>query len=78
MMTILLVPTLLLFTPHKATAAPQNSRRVLLIYGDQKDLPMNLIVDGRLRSIIREKLNDGVDLFSEYLDVSRFPDGPRT
>ena len=35
---------------------------------------MNLIVDGRLRSIIREKLNDGVDLFSEYLDVSRFPD----
>jgi PAS domain S-box-containing protein len=73
-MTILLVPTLLLFTSHRATAAPQNSRRVLLIYGDQKDLPMNQVVDGRLRSIIREKLNDGIDLFSEYLDVSRFPD----
>jgi hypothetical protein len=74
MMTILLVLTLLLLTSHSATAASQNSRHVLLIYGDQKDLPMNLIVDGRLRSIIREKLNDGVDLFSEYLDVSRFPD----
>src|SRR5262249_19618875 len=63
-----------LLTSHSATAASKDARHVLLIYGDQKDLPMNLIVDGRLRSIIREKLNDGVDLFSEYLDVSRFPD----
>jgi PAS domain S-box-containing protein len=74
MMIILLVPTFLLLASHRVTAASQNPRHVLLIYGDQKDLPMNLIVDGRLRSIIREKLNDGVYLFSEYLDISRFPD----
>jgi PAS domain S-box-containing protein len=72
--SLLSLLTLLLLTTHSATAASQDCRHVLLIYGDQKDLPMNLIVDGRLRSIIREKLGDGVDLFSEYLDVSRFPD----
>jgi PAS domain S-box-containing protein len=72
--TLVGVLTLLLVTAHSARAGTPNPRRVLLIYGDQKDLPMNLIVDVRIRSIIREKLNDGVDLFSEYLDVSRFPD----
>jgi PAS domain S-box-containing protein len=46
----------------------------LLIYADEKDLPMNLVIDGQLRSRFREKLGDGVVLFSEYLDVSRFPD----
>jgi PAS domain S-box-containing protein len=71
---LLSVLALLLLASNSATAASQDPRLVLLIYGDQKDLPMNLIVDGRLRSIFREKLNDGVDLFSEYLDVSRFPD----
>src|SRR6516165_1212101 len=64
----------LLVAPHSVTAASQSPRHVLLIYGDQKDLPMNLIVDDRLRSIFREQLNDGADLFSEYLDASRFPD----
>jgi PAS domain S-box-containing protein len=69
------VLTLFLLTSQSATAASQNARHVLLIYADEKDLPMNLIVDGRLRSCFREKLGDGVVLFSEYLDISRFPDG---
>jgi hypothetical protein len=74
MMTVLLVLTFLLLASHRVKAASQNPRHVLLIYGDQKDLPMNLIVDSRLRSIIRAKLNDGVELFSEYFDLPRFPD----
>jgi hypothetical protein len=46
----------------------------LLIYADQKDLPMNRIIDGQLRSCFREKLGDGVELFSEHIDASRFSD----
>jgi PAS domain S-box-containing protein len=74
-MSILLVPTLLLLASLRAPAASQTSRHVLLIYGDDKDLPMNLIVDRQLRASFREKLGDGVVLFSEYLDISRLPDG---
>jgi PAS domain S-box-containing protein len=66
--------TLLLLTTQSATAASQDCRHVLLLYGDEKDLPMNLVVDRQLRSRFREKLGDGVRLFSEYLDASRFPD----
>jgi hypothetical protein len=57
-----------------ATGAAQDCRHVLLLYGDEKDLPMNLVIDRQLRSSFHEKLGDGVRLFSEYLDVSRFPD----
>ena len=35
---------------------------------------MNLIIDGQLRSSFREKLGDRVELFSEHIDISRFPD----
>jgi PAS domain S-box-containing protein len=68
------VLTLLLLTSSPNARASQNSRRVLLIYAEEKDLPMNLIVDSQLRSRFHEELGDGVALFSEYLDVNRFPD----
>jgi PAS domain S-box-containing protein len=71
---LLSVLALLLLTCHSATAAAQNPRRVLLIYAEEKDLPMNLIIDSQLRSSFREQLGDGVAVFSEYTDVSRFPD----
>ncbi len=35
---------------------------------------MNLLIDSQLRSTFREKLGDSVELYSEYIDVSRFPD----
>ena len=57
-----------------SAAAAQGRRHVLLLYGSEKDLPMNVVVDSRLRSTIREKLGDGVELYSEHLDDSRFPD----
>ncbi len=69
------VLALLLLASQSATASSQPSRRVLLLYADEKDLPMNLIIDRQLRSCFRENLGDGVELFSEYLDLSRFPEG---
>jgi len=63
-----------LFLCAAASAAGSDPQRVLLLYGSQKDLPMNLLIDSRLRSNFREKLSDGVELYSEYVDVSRFPD----
>jgi hypothetical protein len=66
--------TLLLLSSICPAAAEQNPRHVLLLYGTQKDLPMNLLIGSQLRSTFREKLGDGVDLYSEYVDASRFPD----
>ena len=66
--------TLLLLSSITPASAAQNPRRVLLLYADEKNLPMNLLIDSRLRSTFREKLGDGVELYSEYIDVSRFPD----
>ena len=71
LLSVLMLP---LLTTRGATADAQNSRRILLIYADEKDLPMNQIIDGRLRSNFREKLGDRVELFSEHIDISRFPD----
>jgi PAS domain S-box-containing protein len=68
------VLTLLLLTSQSATAAEMKSRQVLLLYTEEKDLPMNLIIDSQLRLRFREQLGDGVALFSEYLDVNRFSD----
>ena len=66
--------TLILLSSFNPATAGQNSRQVLLLYTDEKDLPMNLLIDSQLRSTFREQLNDGVDLYSEHIDVSRFPD----
>ncbi len=72
--SLLSVLTLLLLASHTAAAATQTPRHILFIYTGEKDLPMNLIIDGRLRASFREKLGDGVELFSEYLDFTRFPE----
>jgi signal transduction histidine kinase len=66
--------TLLVLISLLPAAAAQERRHVLILYGSEKDLPMNVIVDGQLRSSFRESLSESVELYSEYIDVSRFPD----
>src|SRR4051812_14841335 len=65
---------LLLFVAVRPAAAGQNPRHILLLYESEKDLPMNRLIDRQLRATFREKLSDGVELYSEHIDVSRFPD----
>jgi PAS domain S-box-containing protein len=72
------VLTLLLLSSFPPTAAAQGPRQVLVLYGAEKDLPMNVVIDSQLRSIFRDKLKDGVELYSEFIDVSRFPDKENT
>ena len=64
----------LLLVCRPTLASGSEPRHILLLYGAEKDLPMNHVVDSHLRSTFLEKLGDGVQLFSEYIDVSRFPD----
>jgi hypothetical protein len=52
----------LVLTSHHATAGSPKTRRVLLLYAEEKDLPMNRIVDAQLRATFRDKLGDGVEL----------------
>jgi PAS domain S-box-containing protein len=65
---------ILLFTSSSVTTGPKHAKHVLLLYGSDKDLPMNLLIDRQLRASFHEKMGDGVELFSEYVDRNRFPD----
>jgi PAS domain S-box-containing protein len=71
---ILLGMLTLFFTSPGVTAGTKNSKKILLLYGSEKDLPMNVLVDRQLRTIFKEKLGTEVELYSEYLDRRRFPD----
>jgi ABC-type uncharacterized transport system substrate-binding protein len=46
---------------------------VLILHGNQRALPTGAITDDTLRNVITSELGRRVDLYSEYLDVERFP-----
>jgi PAS domain S-box-containing protein len=64
----------LLLNVANVTAGPKHTKNVLLLYGSEKDLPMNLLIDRLLRVNFREEMGDGAELYSEYVDRNRFPD----
>jgi len=49
---------------------PQN---ILAIYSDERLLPANLIVDENIRSILNDGQHGGIGYFTEFMDVTRFP-----
>jgi PAS domain-containing protein len=53
-------------------AAP--ARRVLLLYSNRADLPANIVVDQSLRGRLSEAVAGPIDVYAEYLDVTRFPE----
>jgi signal transduction histidine kinase len=52
--------------------APQ-ARRVLILHTDRVDLPANLTLDPIIRAALTAGGVGRIDLYAEYLDVSRFP-----
>ena len=55
-------------------AAQEGQRQVLVLYSTRRDAEIATIVDRELPRIVAEGLGEPLDNYSEYIDVSRFPD----
>jgi PAS domain S-box-containing protein len=67
----MLVLLLLLAQPLRA-AEPRETKRVLVLYGEEKALPAHELTDQGLRATFQSDRLFDVQLFPEYLDHSRF------
>ncbi len=76
----LLVPRLLAvlaslcFAPFELEAAPNQTRRILVLYPVSDSQPGIFLHDQGLRSTLKAS-NEHIELYNEYLDSVRFPDG---
>jgi PAS domain S-box-containing protein len=55
-------------------AGSEETKRVLLLHGGEKDTPANEVMDRIIRARLKEGAGRPVEIYTEYLDVSRFPD----
>jgi len=55
------------------TVPPPGSKRVLVIYADQRLLPTNVVADSAIQATFAAESSFHIELLSEFLDVARFP-----
>ncbi|QPM90274.1 sensor histidine kinase [Pseudooceanicola algae] len=60
--------------PTKDRPASDDAIRILAIFGEDSLLPANIIVAEGLQDGLAETIGSQVELFAEYLDISRFSD----
>ena len=58
---------------HAQPLSSGPSRRVLVLYSDERLLPANLIADEAIRATFAAESKNRIEFHSEFLDVSRFP-----
>jgi PAS domain S-box-containing protein len=52
--------------------APAATKRVLILFSDERLLPANIVIDEAIRQVLNAS-KTRVELFSEYFDLARFP-----
>jgi hypothetical protein len=69
---------LLLLLSHLLCAATtvtaQQRRSVVLLFDENKDFPALARLEQSLTSALKAGTNGQLDIYSEYMDLSRFPD----
>jgi signal transduction histidine kinase len=55
-------------------ATPPRARRVLVLYSERKGIPTIDEIDRGFQSTLRARMDDAVDVYTEYLDLARFGD----
>ncbi len=74
---ILLAVALVFGSPGRARGqaaeSPGPSKRVLLLYSDERMLPAGILVDGSIRETFAGEAGGPVEIHSEFLDRARFP-----
>jgi PAS domain S-box-containing protein len=65
----------LFFGPLPATAGPEHTRLVVVLYPDNSDgSPGNHLADRAIRSTFATRSYERIEIYNEYLDISRSPD----
>ena len=62
-----------LLSPDVAVLAAQQ-KQVLVVYSTRRDAQVTVLGDQNLPQILEKGLGESVDFYSEYIDLSRFPD----
>jgi PAS domain S-box-containing protein len=52
----------------------QTPRQVLILYSHRHDLPMNQLLDPKLRASFQAGLGDRIEVYSEHINADSFPD----
>jgi PAS domain S-box-containing protein len=71
---LLTLPVLLLAQHSSHGASPPPPKKILLLYSYQAMLPANLEWDEAIRSALKGTGKNPVEFFTEFLDLSQFPD----
>ena len=69
-----LVMTFLVHSLLTSTAWPQRHRTVLVLYDENTDFPSLSLLDRSLKAAFKAGLPDGIDLYTESMDLARFQD----
>src|SRR5262245_66184410 len=74
--TSALLSCLVLFPPPVVIAQEQPSalKRALILYDENRDFSGLAMLDRSLTSALRAGANGNLDIYSEFMDLSRFPD----
>ena len=73
--TSVLLSWLVLFPPSVVIAQEQSSalKRALILYDENKDFSGLALLDRSLTSALRAGANSNLDIYTEFMDLSRFP-----
>lgn len=62
-------------SPTEAATGPEKSKLVVMLYPDNSDgSPGNLLADRSIRAVFSTESTERIEVYNEYLDVSRSPD----
>jgi PAS domain S-box-containing protein len=71
--TIIVMFGVSLLTVATGVVGMEPPQRVLVLYAYEKELPAYIMVDQSLRQTLQAGATTPIELYSEYLDVNRFP-----
>lgn len=71
---LILCSVLALVLGATAATASEGAKRVLLLFENESNLPASVIVETAIRDALRSRFPEGLIVYSEYLDLDRFPE----
>ena len=71
---LILILTLWLSACAASAVAQAQNKNVLILYDENKDFPGLILLDQNLTSTLRAGTTGQLDIYTEYMDLSRFPE----
>ncbi len=71
---VLMVAPGVILGPVEAAFALDRQTQVLVLYSARRDAQMSIVGDRELPRLLEQGLGGGLDYYSEYIDLARFPD----